>query len=189
MELIDSREKLKRFLDTESSLYLGEGRLHRIKLMMLGSDDAVLWRYQRLLRIGEYHYNTGHKLRYFLYQRKKNRLGQRLGITIWRNCVDIGLHIHHFGSIVINGYARIGKNCQLHGENCIGNKGGSDKAAPVIGDNADIGIGAKVIGGITISEGVKVGAGAVVTHSCEEKGAVLVGMPAKNMRITRQNGE
>ena len=55
-------------------------------------------------------------------------------------------------------------------------------AAPVIGNNVDIGVGAKIIGDITIADDVKIGAGAVVTKSCLEKGATLVGIPAKPVK-------
>ena len=56
---------------------------------------------------------------------------------------------------------RIGEDCILHGQNCIGNKGDADaSAAPVIGKNVDIGVGASVIGDIFIADDVKIGAGA-----------------------------
>ena len=47
------------------------------------------------------------------------------------------------------------------------------------GDRVDIGVGAKIIGDITIADDVKIGAGAVVTKSCLKQGATLVGIPAK----------
>ncbi len=34
-----------------------------------------------------------------------------------------GLVIYHSGNIVVNGFARVGEDCQLHGDNCIGNNG------------------------------------------------------------------
>ena len=77
----------------------------------------------------------------------------------------------------MNRGARVGKNCVLHGDNCIGNNG-NDNVCPIIGDNVDIGVGAKIIGNVHIANNVKIGAGAVVIKSCEELGAVLVGVPA-----------
>ena len=52
----------------------------------------------------------------------------------------------------------------------------------MIGNRVDIGVGAKIIGGITIADDVKIGAGAVVTKSCSEIGATLVGVPARKIR-------
>ena len=86
-----------------------------------------------------------------------------------------GLNIAHCGPIVINDGARIGNNLRIHVGASIGaNKG----EAPRIGDNVYIGPGAKVFGGITIADGVKIGANAVVNKECLLDGAVLVGIPA-----------
>lgn len=79
-------------------------------------------------------------------------------------------------------HAKIGKNCQFHGNNCVGNKGVLDEAAPRLGDNVEIGVGAKIIGDIYIADGVKIGANAVVVKSCYNKGATLVGIPALEVR-------
>ena len=42
-----------------------------------------------------------------------------------------------------------------------------------------MGVGAKIIGDVLIADSVVVGAGAVVVHSIKKKGAVVVGIPAK----------
>ncbi|RHO88707.1 serine acetyltransferase [Ruminococcus sp. AF41-9] len=105
-------------------------------------------------------------------------MGIKLGIEIWDNTFDEGLTIYHAGNIVINGMSKIGKNCKLHGSNCIGNDGKS-LAAPVIGDNVRLGVGAKVIGDVHIADDVIIAAGAVVIDSCDIKGATLAGVPAK----------
>ena len=47
-----------------------------------------------------------------------------------------------------------------------------------IGNNVDIGIGAKILGGIEIADNIKIGANAVVVKSELEKGKTLVGIPA-----------
>ena len=172
---------LRMILNNERKQYMPDSCLSRIKLCLLCDHNYLIWRYVRALRITEYHYNKGHSIRYWIYQRRKNILGSKLGITIWHNTVGEGLKIWHYGSIVINGHAKIGKNCQLHGENCIGNKGDFDNRAPVLGDNVDVGIGAKIIGDIYIADDVRIGANAVVTKSCNTKGAVLVGIPAKKL--------
>lgn len=69
----------------------------------------------------------------------------------------------------------------MHGMNCIGNKGVANSGVPVIGDNVNIGVGAKIVGDVYIADDVSIGANAVVTKSCYEKGEVLVGIPAKNI--------
>lgn len=146
--------------------------------------DSVLVKYQKLLRLDEYYSNTAtgiKKLLQLWYRWRKNCLAERLGITISKNVFDEGLIIWHYGYIVVNGMARVGKNCVLHGNNCIGNDG-IHPEAPIIGDNVDIGAGAMVIGNIRIADNVKIGAGAVVVHSVEEPGVTVVGVPARIVR-------
>lgn len=142
-------------------------------------QNYLIWHYVKMLRKSEYYYNTGHKFLYALYRRQKNIEGARLGIYINHNCVDKGLLIYHYGSIIIHDKATIGKDCHLHGENCIGNKGtGSDGNAPSLGDNCNLGIGAKVIGNISLGNHVTIGANAVVTKSFPGDNLLLTGIPA-----------
>lgn len=138
-------------------------------------DNYLIWKYLYFLRREE---SASNKLLRYYWRRRKNDLGAKLGIIIYAGTCGKGLRIWHYGSTIISGDAKIGENCTFHGQACIGNTGGS-VAAPVIGNNVDIGVGAKVLGGITIADDVKIGAGAVVTRSCLEKGATLVGIPAR----------
>lgn len=179
--MIESKTDLNNYLETEKLEYISKSTVGNIRLYLLRDHDYLLWKYIKSLRMTEYHFNCGHRLRYFLWQRKKNKMGAQLGITIWHNTIESGLRIWHYGSIIVNGHAKIGKNCQMHGENCIGNKGTSDDRAPEIGNNVDIGVGAKVIGPIYIADDVKIGANAVVINSCYKKGATLVGVPAREV--------
>lgn len=141
-------------------------------------DNYLIWKYVCYLRKEEAAKN---KLTAYFWRRKKNNLGAKLGIVAYAGTCGKGLQIWHYGSVIISGDAKIGENCTFHGQACIGNDG-SSAAAPVIGNNVDIGVGAKIIGDIYIADDVKIGAGAVVTKSCYEKGATLVGIPAKPLK-------
>ena len=79
--------------------------------------------------------------------------------------------------MIVNPNARIGKNCQIHGNCCIGNAQLYSEESPVIGDNVDIGQGAQILGGIRIADGVRIGAGAVVVKDILEPGVTVVGVP------------
>ena len=143
----------------------------------------ILRKYLYYLRKQEYYINTakGNKVKGILglyYERKKNSLGIRLGIEIGPNCFEKGLQIYHTGSIIVNSDVKAGENVKLHGNNCIGNNGISEKV-PKIGNNVDIGYGAVLIGDIVIANNVKIGANAVVNHSILEDGCTVVGIPAK----------
>ena len=117
-------------------------------------------------------------LKKIYYLRKKNRLGLLLGYEINSINIGKGLLLYHNGPIVINGLSIIGDNCSLHGDNCIGNNGKDDEC-PIIGNNVDIGVGAKIIGGVKVADDVKIGAGAVVVKDILVKGATVVGIPGK----------
>ena len=51
--------------------------------------------------------------------------------------------IDHFGGIIVSGYAKFGDNCRIRNGVVVGLRHVEDKRAPVIGDNVDIGSGAK----------------------------------------------
>ena len=143
-------------LRQEKKLYFKSTKQYLLS-MICQEHNYLIWKYIVYLRKEE---SSTTKLFAYYYRRKKNIIGAKLGILIYAGSCGEGLHIWHYGSVIINGYAKIGKNCTLHGQNCIGNNG-SNNAAPVIGDNVDI------------------GAGAVVNKSCMEKNVVLAGVPAK----------
>lgn len=139
------------------------------------------------LRQMEYHYNRWNLSRrrnvyhlglYVFHHTMWKRWSLKTGISLAKNVADKGLSIMHYGSIVVNGACRLGRNCCLVNNINIGANGGSDKA-PQIGDNVYIGPGAVLFGDITIADGCYIGANAVVTKSCLEENAVLVGAPAK----------
>lgn len=181
--MIQTKADLHRFLSLEKRTYLYGGRSDTLIAYLTNDPRMQVWRYQKRLRTCEYRYNNRHKtpLHYLMFlwaRRRKNCLGGRLGIEISENIFDEGLRICHYGNIVVNGDSRIGKNCVLHGANCIGNAA-TDLTAPCLGDNVDIGVGASIIGGITIADGTLIGAGAVVTRSVTEKNTTIAGIPAK----------
>ncbi|MDM8125530.1 serine O-acetyltransferase [Mediterraneibacter glycyrrhizinilyticus] len=155
------------------------------KDILLLEHSYYIGRYLHLLRLDEYFTNRKsilHQVVKVVIRRRRNRLAVKLGFTISPNCFGKGLLIWHYGNIVVNGDAKVGENCILHGDNCIGNNG-SDTKAPIIGDNVDIGVGAKIIGDIYIADNCKIGAGAVVVKSCYHQGATLVGIPAKEIGV------
>lgn len=184
--MINKLNELKSILKCEKKLYYKEKSIGRIIFDKFNRESNMeIWKYQKKLRITEYLFN-GRKnviklILYMLYLRKTNKLGLKLGIYIPINVFDKGLKIDHYGSITINGLCKIGKNCRLHGNNCIGNKGvGREDKFPIIGDNLDLGVGAVIIGNVNIGNNVIVGANAVVNKSWGNN-CILVGLPAKDI--------
>jgi serine O-acetyltransferase len=136
-------------------------------------------RFQRQLRRVEYLENCrrdplGRALGGIALWRLK-RLSMLLGFTVPRNVFGPGLSIAHYGSLVVNGNARVGRNCRIHSDVNIGEAGGR---APTIGDDVYIGPGAKIFGGITVGAGAAIGANAVVNRDVPP-GVTVGGVPAK----------
>lgn len=147
---------------------------------LLQSEQYLIRRYLRLLRAEEYYtFIRPRKWMKYYYQRQKNILGSRLGFFIHAGNFGAGLKLYHYGSVIVHPKAKIGKNCTLHGNCCIGSKGTYPDDSPSIGDHVDIGQGAQVLGGIRIADGVRIGAGSIVTRSELTVGTTLIGVPAK----------
>ncbi len=92
--------------------------------------------------------------------------------------VGSNFRIDHFGDIIISGYASFGNNCIIRNGVTVGLKNREEKAAPTIGNNVNIGAGAKLLGPIVIGNNVDVGANAVVIRSVPDN-CLAVGVPAK----------
>lgn len=58
--------------------------------------------------------------------------------------------IDHFGGIIISGYARFGDDYRIRSGVSFGLRRMEEPIAPVIGNNVDIGAGAKLVGPITV---------------------------------------
>jgi serine O-acetyltransferase len=95
--------------------------------------------------------------------------------------VEIGKNfvIDHFGGIVISGYAKFGNNCRIRNGVVIGLQRIDQPCAPVIGDDVDIGAGAKVLGAIKVGNNVVIGANAVVIRDVPDN-CLAAGVPAVN---------
>lgn len=97
-----------------------------------------------------------------------------------------GLFIDHGMGVVIGETAEIGENVTLlQGVTLGGTSLKREKRHPTIGNNVTIGAGAKIIGGFTIGDGSRVGAGSVVVREVPPN-CVVVGVPG---RITFRDGQ
>ena len=96
------------------------------------------------------------------------------GATIGRR-----LFIDHGMGVVIGETAEIGDDCTLyHGVTLGGTSWQKGKRHPTLGNDVVVGAGAKVLGPITLAEGVRVGSNAVVMKDVPA-GATVVGVPGR----------
>lgn len=89
-----------------------------------------------------------------------------------------GFVLIHSTGVVINGSVRGGENVYLEHQVTIG---AERRQAPIIGSNVFIGAGAKIIGSVSIGDGAKVGANAVVVYDVPAH-TTVVGNPARVVR-------
>jgi serine O-acetyltransferase len=85
--------------------------------------------------------------------------------------------IDHFGGIIVSGYAKFGDNCRIRTGVVVGLQRVDEPCAPVFGNNVDIGVGAKILGDISIGNNVVIGANAVVLSDIPDD-CIAVGIPA-----------
>lgn len=138
-------------------------------------------------RLGTYLDAKKHGLLYFLVFWHYKSLMYKTGIQLPIGTqVGGGLKFYHFGDVVINKNATIGKNVSIYNGVTIGiNLRPDGKCCPpFVGDNVVLCTGAKVIGNVHIGNNCVIGANAVVTKDIPED-SVAAGVPAK---VISQNG-
>jgi len=91
--------------------------------------------------------------------------------------VGQGFVIEHSGGIVVSGFASVGNNCRIRNGVVIGLARIEEPGAPQLGDDVDVGAGAKLLGNIRIGNHVRIGANAVVITDVPDH-CIAVGVPA-----------
>ena len=175
--MIQNHKDYKRYLNSDAHALFSK------KPSIFEKFKNPIWKYQkRLLRKCEYFRNTNRfvplylNIPYLYNKFRLSRMGYKLGYSISENVFDEGLSIAHYGTIIVNPSAKIGKNCRIHADVNIG--ASIDGKSPTIGNNAYIGPGAKIFGGIVLGDNIAVGANAVVNKSFPGN-CTVGGIPAR----------
>ena len=108
------------------------------------------------------------------------RYGIKYGFQIpAQTKIGKGFCIYHFGNVVINPDALIGKNCTILTSATIGETNrGSRKGSPTLGDRVWLGSGAVVVGKIVIGNNVLIAPNAYVNFDVPSN-SLVIGNPAK----------
>lgn len=116
----------------------------------------------------------------FLARWISQRSRRKTGIEIHPAAqIGRGLFIDHGMGVVIGETAEVGNDVLLfHGVTLGGVSMSPGKRHPTIGNNVQIGAGAKVLGPVTVEDGAKVGANAVLVKNLPQ-GHVAVGVPSR----------
>ena len=114
------------------------------------------------------------------------RLKVKFGFQIpYTTSIQPGFFLGHFGGIVINKQAKIGRNCNVAQGVTIGQVNRGEKVGcPTIGDRVWIGANAVVVGRIAVGNDVLIGPLTYVNFDVPDS-AVVMGNPAK---IVSQSG-
>lgn len=179
---IESKKDLNDIIQYEKCIYFPSSPKERFIFRYTQNERYLFFKYLKLLRHEEYclcKKGFFYKLLSINYSRKKNCLGNKIGLKIMPLYTGKGINIHH-KNIIINGF--IGNDCIFHGNNCIGNRLNNPDDAeilPRIKDRIEFGYGSIVIGDVLIESDVRIGAGAVVIKDIPIQGETVVGIPAK----------
>jgi serine O-acetyltransferase len=128
-----------------------------------------------------------HGLRLRLVARMVSEFGRWVtGIEIHPAArIGRGLFIDHGMGVVVGETAEIGDDVTLYQGVTLGGTGKErGKRHPTLRNGVMVGVGAKILGDITVGENCRIGAGAVVIHSVPPN-CTVVGVPG---RIVRREG-
>jgi len=136
-----------------------------------------------------------HRFSHVLWQRKLKWLARMLSTTS-RFLTGIEIHpaavigrrffIDHGMGVVIGETAIIGNDCTLyHGVTLGGTSWREGKRHPTLKNNVVVGAGAKILGPITINDGVRVGSNAVVVKDVPN-GTTVIGVPGREVVMRTQ---
>ena len=175
---ISSKKELKFFLASDLMMNRGFFRYSaKQKIMRLFLRDHIM-DFLKALRKTEYYINTGKKrtLGYLFNKYRLSSLGVKLGFSISPGVFGYGLVIPHCGTIVVGDGNQVGNFAVLHTAVCI------TQGQKVIGDGLYLSTGGKILGDVSLGDGVTVAANAVVNKSFEKGYCLLTGVPATEKR-------
>lgn len=89
-----------------------------------------------------------------------------------------GFRIVHFGAIVINPNAIIGKNFNISQGCLIGNSQGKRAGTPIIGDNVCMNANSMIVGNCKIGNNVLIAPGAFINFDVPDN-SIVIGNPGK----------
>lgn len=186
--MIQSFSDYKEYLrqDTIANIKREKCSWWKMKLnIWYGNDSYRFLHYLQALRKYEYSLNCTFgvigKFKRLFAKVRWHRLGAKYNVNINPNVVGYGFRCPHLagGGIIIN-CKSIGHHCTANTGVIVGNN--SKGGLPIIGNNVDLTIGCKVIGGVYVGDNVIVAPNSVVVKDVPNN-AVVSGVPAKILKI------
>ncbi len=159
------------------------------------NDPAARSKFEILLTYSGVHALSAHRVAHFFHKIHLRLLARM--ISQWSKfCTGIEIHpgakiaggvfIDHGSGVVIGETAEVEEGVVIYQGVTLGGTGKEKgKRHPTVKKNVTVSCGAKVLGGFTVGEGARIGAGAVVLKEVPPF-ATVVGVPG---RVVRINGE
>ena len=158
-------------------------------------DPAARSSLEVLLCYPGLHASLWHRLAHWLWGRRAYLLA-RMVSHLSRALTGIDIHpaaklgrrivMDHGMGIVIGETAEVGDDCYLYHQVTLGvARTQPNKRHPTVGRNVTIGAGAKVLGAITLGDGARIGANAVVVEDVPPD-VTVVGIPARQVERRRR---
>ena len=123
--------------------------------------------------------NSGNKITRLWWKFWLRRMMFRSGIQIPSSTkIGPGLKIGHFGNIVVNPGAVIGKNFNIANGCLIGNAQGKKAGVPTIGNNVCMSANSSIIGGVHIGDDVMIAPGSLVNFDVPDN-SIVIGNPGR----------
>lgn len=174
--MIKTKKDLQSYIDADLAVQPYSKNMFR----RIFSDKVI--KLKKHLRYCEYYHNVDscflRKIRYFYHKIFLRHYLDIFCSEIPENVFGKGLMIWHPQGIMINGSSRVGDYCSISRGVVIAQ---AKNQSPIVGNHCEIMIDAKILGGISVADNVRIGAGAIVVKSIEEADTTWAGVPAKKI--------
>lgn len=182
--MISSKKVLKFYIMADCMMNRGYFKptfMQRMKNIL--NPDYII-QYLEYMRKVAYYSHRGGILSY-IYRRRFERLGIKLGFSIGPNVFGYGLVIPHWGTIVVGDSNRCGNYCVLHTSTCISDNGKK------IGDALYLSTGVVITKKLNLGNNISIAANSVVNKSFMENNLLICGVPAfkKNIKSAWYNSD
>lgn len=185
--MIKNKEELLFYIQQDCVRNTGHKSIRRLMMAVhcfYGNDSYRVFRYLLALRKYEYALNCSSgifaRIKTIIAKVRWHRLGAKYNVNINPNVVGYGFRIPHLvgGGVIIN-CKSVGYNLTANAGVIVGNNNSGGMA--IIGNNVDLSVGCKVIGGVTIGDNVIVAPNSVVVKDVPAN-AIVSGIPAQILK-------
>lgn len=170
---IKTKEQLNEYIRADLSV-----QPKQCSLNILSTKNKII-KLKLHLRKCEYYFNNKNNfLKYILYIYHKlllHKICSSFCSEIPINVFGKGLVIWHAERIIVNANTKVGDFCSISSGVVIAQ---AHNKCPIIGNNVELMVDSKVLGGIYVADNVRIGANALVLKDIYDSNTTWAGIPA-----------